>query len=133
MSYMKLRHASTSPSTSPDHYSMGSLFQRDTGNLKTLLFLFQQVRLNSVPPGSVESLRRTYKSGLCRLIQDYRAYLTSNIKETGPRKLRARTAGRPRKTTTFSITNTTCSGNQLFNDSLVSPGFDLYQLNQILL
>lgn len=78
-----------------------------------------QVRLNSVPLGSAESLRWSYKSGLGRLVQDYTAYLHRNIRETGPRK--PRTASGSRQTNTFK-TNITCPGDRLFSDSLVSPG-----------
>nr|XP_046266309.1 uncharacterized protein LOC124070440 isoform X2 [Scatophagus argus] len=77
-----------------------------------------QVRLNSVPLGSAESLRRSYKSGLSRLVQDYSTYLYRNIQETappGPGRARPRTASGPRQTNTFRITNTTCSGNDLLN------------------
>ncbi|XP_076607086.1 uncharacterized protein LOC143333040 [Chaetodon auriga] len=87
-----------------------------------------QVRLNSVPLGSAESLRWSYKSGLGRLVQDYTAYLHRNIRETGPRKPRARTASGSRQTNTFK-TNVTCSGDRLFNDSLVSPGVSVDTFN----
>ncbi|XP_037322964.2 uncharacterized protein LOC119215160 [Pungitius pungitius] len=41
-----------------------------------------QVRLKSVPRGSAESLRLSYKTALSRLVQGYTAYLHRNIKET---------------------------------------------------
>lgn len=85
-----------------------------------------QVRLNSVPLGSAESLRWSYKSGLGRLVQDYTAYLYRNIRETGPQKPRA--ASGSRQTNTFK-TNMTCLGDRLFNDSLVSPGVSTDALN----
>ncbi|CAJ1063429.1 uncharacterized protein LOC117813111 [Xyrichtys novacula] len=77
-----------------------------------------QIRLHSVPSGSAESLRRSYKTGFGQLIQGYTAYLFRNIRETPrPRKPRART----RQNDIFSITNMTCSSDQLFNISLVDP------------
>lgn len=92
-------------------------------DLKVSLFLFQQVRLHSVPLGSVESLRLSYKSGLGRLVQDYATYLRRNIQETPvPRKPKTRTDGGPRQTANISSpTNRTCSSYHLFNVSLVSP------------
>ncbi|XP_054881890.1 uncharacterized protein LOC129356327 [Poeciliopsis prolifica] len=41
-----------------------------------------QVRLHSVPSGSIESLRLSYKTGLNRLVSGYVAYLRKNILET---------------------------------------------------
>ncbi|XP_043996445.1 uncharacterized protein LOC122844761 [Gambusia affinis] len=41
-----------------------------------------QVRLHSVPSGSIESLRLSYKTGLRRLVSGYVAYLRKNILET---------------------------------------------------
>ncbi|XP_032432234.1 uncharacterized protein LOC116728316 isoform X2 [Xiphophorus hellerii] len=41
-----------------------------------------QVRLHSVPSGSIESLRLSYKTGLDHLIRGYFAYLRKNILET---------------------------------------------------
>ncbi|XP_056133375.1 uncharacterized protein LOC130110325 [Lampris incognitus] len=43
-----------------------------------------QVRLNSVPRGSAESLRLSYKTGFSRLMQGYTTYLRRNIQETAP-------------------------------------------------
>ncbi|KAL7390041.1 hypothetical protein ABVT39_013955 [Epinephelus coioides] len=83
---------------------------------------FHQVRLHSVPVGSAESLRLSYKTALGRLVQGYTTYLHRNIKETGapgPRKPRIRTASEPAQTDTFRRTNMTCSSNHSFNDSLV--------------
>lgn len=42
------------------------------------------IRLSSVPKGSAESLRLSYKTGLGRLVQLYGAYLRRNVKERGP-------------------------------------------------
>lgn len=94
-------------------------------NLKAPLFLFQQVRLNSVPLGSAESLRLSYKSGLGRLVQVYTAYLHRNIQETpGPPKHRTRPASGPRQANTFSITKMTCSSKNIsadkYNDTTTS-------------
>lgn len=85
-----------------------------------------------MPLGSAQSLRQSYKSGLNRLVQDYRAYLRRNINETaapGPGRPRTRTSSVPRQTSTFSITNVTCSGNGLFNDSLVGLTISADKLN----
>ncbi|XP_038127876.1 uncharacterized protein LOC119774434 [Cyprinodon tularosa] len=41
-----------------------------------------QVRLHSVPSGSIESLRLSYKTGFNRLLQGYVAYLRKNIMVT---------------------------------------------------
>lgn len=79
-------------------------------------FSIQQVRLNSVPRGSAESLRKSYMSGLAQLIQDYTTYLGRNVHETaasGPQK--NRTASVQRQADTLSYTNFTCT---VFNDSL---------------
>lgn len=42
------------------------------------------IRLFSVPRGSAESLRLSYRTGLGRLFQLYAAFLRSNVKERGP-------------------------------------------------
>lgn len=42
------------------------------------------IRLLSVPRGSAESLRLSYRTGLGRLVQLYAAYLRRNVKERGP-------------------------------------------------
>lgn len=114
-----------------DHYErmttkkrMSSLSMQQwlTGAAFHLHMRIHQVRLNSVPPGSVKSLRGAYKSGLSRLIQDYTSYLYRNIKETPPRrprKPRTRTVSGGRQTTTLSTTNETYSANGPFNSSLV--------------
>ncbi|KAJ3599142.1 hypothetical protein NHX12_033105 [Muraenolepis orangiensis] len=43
-----------------------------------------QVRLKSVPPGSAESLRLSYKTAFSQLVQDYASYLRRNVRETPP-------------------------------------------------
>ncbi|XP_029029325.1 uncharacterized protein LOC114869336 [Betta splendens] len=81
-----------------------------------------QVRLHSVPPGSVESLRLSYKSGLNRLVQGYKAYLRKHIRETeapGPNKAKTSTAGGLiRQTNTSRISNP--MSYHPFNISLLS-------------
>lgn len=42
------------------------------------------IRLFSVPRGSAESLRLSYRTGLGRLVQLYAAYIRRNVKERGP-------------------------------------------------
>lgn len=42
------------------------------------------IRLLSVPRGSVESLRLSYRTGLAQLVQLYASYLRRNVKERGP-------------------------------------------------
>lgn len=79
-----------------------------------------QVRLNSVPRGSVESLRRAYKSKFDCLVQDYTTYLRRNIQETaaaGPKKTQTDSAQQQ----TDTPTNLTCKYNVVFNDSLAEP------------
>lgn len=86
-----------------------------------------------MPSGTAESLRRSYRSGLAGLVLDYTAYLRRHIHETAaprPRKPRTRTSSVPRQANTFSITNMTCSGNGLFNDSLNSPSISTDKFNE---
>lgn len=86
-----------------------------------------------MPSGSAESLRRSYKSGLSRLVQDYTAYLRRNIQETAapePRKPRTRTCTVPGNTNTFNTTNMPCLGNGLFNGSLVTAVVSTDKLNK---
>ncbi|TNN61992.1 hypothetical protein EYF80_027827 [Liparis tanakae] len=86
-----------------------------------------QVRLHSVPPGSAESLRLSYKTAFDRLVPGYTAYLHRNIQETpAPRRPRAGTAGGSGQTDTLVRTNRTCSSNHIFNDSLVSTSTDKF-------
>lgn len=81
----------------------------------TSLLLFQQVRLHSVPLGSAESLRFSYKSALSHLVQGYTSYLHRNIQETpASRKPRARIVSRPENT------NISCSSHHISNNSLVN-------------
>ncbi|KAK1883335.1 putative ubiquitin carboxyl-terminal hydrolase 3 [Dissostichus eleginoides] len=74
-----------------------------------------QVRLHSVPLGSAESLRFSYKSALSHLVQGYTSYLHRNIQETpASRKPRARIVSRPENI------NISCSSIHISNNSLVN-------------
>ncbi|XP_008299273.1 uncharacterized protein LOC103371657 [Stegastes partitus] len=98
--------------TTKKRMSSESMQQWLTGAAFHLHLRIHQVRLHSVPSGSAESLRLSYKSGLGRLVQGYTAYLRKNIQETeapGPQKPRTRATKGPRQTNTSSITNMTCS------------------------
>jgi len=89
--------------------------------------LFRQVRLHSVPPGSAESLRLSYKTAFGRLVPGYTAYLHRTIQETpAPRRPRAGTAGGSGQTDTLVRTNRTCSSNHIFNDSLINTSTDKF-------
>ncbi|XP_053188308.1 uncharacterized protein LOC128371927 [Scomber japonicus] len=112
--------------TTKKRMSSAAMQQWLTGAAVHLHMRIHQVRLRSVPFGSAESLRLSYKSSLGRLVQDYAAYLRRHIQETGaprPRKPKTRTKGGPRQTTATisSLTNSSCLGQRLFNVSLVSP------------
>nr|XP_019941748.1 PREDICTED: uncharacterized protein LOC109628803 isoform X1 [Paralichthys olivaceus] len=108
--------------TTKKRMSSVSMQQWLTGAAFHLHMRIHQVRLRSVPLGSAESLRLSYKSGIGRLVQGYTAYLRRNIQETAPgsQKPSTGTTGRPRQTKTSNITNMACSGNHLFNGSQVS-------------
>ncbi|XP_035480555.1 uncharacterized protein LOC118300353 isoform X2 [Scophthalmus maximus] len=99
-----------------------SMQQWLTGAAFHLHLRIHQVRLHSVPLGSAESLRLSYKTGLGRLVQGYTAYLRRSIQETapGPQKPQTRTTSRSTQTNTSSIPNVTCSSNNHFNVSQVS-------------
>lgn len=78
--------------------------EMNTNMIRTLLFIVlranaadlmisQQVRLNSIPVGAAESLRRSFKAELNQLIEHYKVYLRRNIQETaapGPGKPKSR-------------------------------------------
>ncbi|XP_059207661.1 uncharacterized protein LOC131986626 [Centropristis striata] len=86
-----------------------------------------QVRLHSVPQGSAESLRLSYKTAVGRLVQGYTVYLHRNVRETpATRKPGTKTAGGPGQTNTSSRTNMTCSSDQIFNESLVDISDDKF-------
>ncbi|CAL8307558.1 unnamed protein product [Lota lota] len=64
-----------------------------------------QVRLKSVPPGSAESLRLSYRTAFSQLVQDYASYLRRNIRETPPsgthKPIAAQPDGQTLSATTF--------------------------------
>ncbi|XP_061817668.1 uncharacterized protein [Nerophis lumbriciformis] len=76
-----------------------------TGAAVHLHMRIHQVRLHSVPPGSAESLRFSYKTALNRLVQGYTVYLHRNIQETAPSE--------PRDI----VTNETCFGPLPFSSN----------------
>ncbi|KAM8834457.1 E3 ubiquitin-protein ligase TTC3 [Synchiropus picturatus] len=78
-----------------DHYErmttkkrMGTaaLQQWQTGAAVHLHMRIHQVRLHSVPVGSAESLRLSYRTGYGHLVQRYTSYLRKTIKETPARR-----------------------------------------------
>ncbi|XP_047462255.1 uncharacterized protein LOC125020795 [Mugil cephalus] len=113
-----------------DHYermitkkrmSSESMQQWLTGAAFHLHVRIHQVRLHSVPLGSVESLRLSYKSGLNHLVQRYTTYLRRSIKETGsPGPVQPRT-------NTSTPTNATCSSFyvSLTGPSVSADGFNM--------
>ncbi|XP_028323137.1 uncharacterized protein LOC114476078 isoform X2 [Gouania willdenowi] len=68
--------------TTKKRMSSESMQQWLTGAAFHLHMRIHQVRLHSVPLGSVQSLRLSYKTGWNRLVQGYTAYLHRNIQET---------------------------------------------------
>ncbi|XP_031163937.1 uncharacterized protein LOC116055983 [Sander lucioperca] len=107
--------------TTKKRMSSESMQQWLAGAAFHLHMRIHQVRLHSVPLGSAESLRLSYKTAFGRLVQGYTAYLHRTIRETpGARKPRSRTAGGLGQTNTLSKTNMTCLTNHIFNDSLVN-------------
>ncbi|KAI3373930.1 hypothetical protein L3Q82_022498 [Scortum barcoo] len=114
--------------TTKKRMSSVSMQQWLAGAAVHLHMRIHQVRLNSVPAGSVESLRLSYKSGLRHLVQGYTAYLHRNVKETGaprPEKPKNRTTSGPRQTDTFSTANISCSSNvSLVNLSMPTDSFN---------
>ncbi|XP_030228713.1 uncharacterized protein LOC115555822 isoform X1 [Gadus morhua] len=76
-----------------DHYErmtnkkrMGSEAMRQwlAGAAVHMHMRIHQVRLKSVPLGSAESLRLSYRTAFAQLVQDYASYLRRNIRETPP-------------------------------------------------
>ncbi|GAA6232088.1 uncharacterized protein LOC108893356 [Lates japonicus] len=119
--------------TTKKRMSSESMQQWLTGAAFHLHMRIHQVRLHSVPVGSTESLRLSYKTGLSRLVQGYTAYLRKNIQETAapsPHKPKPRTADGPRQTNTSGVTNMTCSSNLLFNISQVNPSTSADTFNE---
>ncbi|KAM4629079.1 uncharacterized protein ACJ7VT_001462 isoform 2-T2 [Polymixia lowei] len=66
-----------------------------------------QVRLHSVPTGSAESLRLSYKTGFSRLVQGYTAYLRRNIQETAPPGTRGPSGQRQTSANRSNLSNMT--------------------------
>ncbi|XP_042287780.1 uncharacterized protein LOC121910596 [Thunnus maccoyii] len=121
--------------TTKKRMSSVSMQQWLTGAAVHLHMRIHQVRLHSVPFGSAESLRLSYKSSLAGLVQDYANYLRRNIKETGAPRLRkpkTRTNSGPRQTRAniSSLTNSSCSSYRLLNVSLVSPSNSTDRFNE---
>ncbi|XP_040907988.1 uncharacterized protein LOC121191010 [Toxotes jaculatrix] len=119
--------------TTKKRMSSVSMQQWLTGAAFHLHMRIHQVRLNSVPLGSVLSLRLSYKTGLKRLVQGYNAYLRRNIQEIvapGPQKPKTRTTSGPRQTNISSKTNMTCSSNHLFNVTLVNASIATDRFNE---
>ncbi|KAL3970709.1 proto-oncogene protein c-fos [Sarotherodon galilaeus] len=110
--------------TTKKRMSSVSMQQWLTGAAIHLHMRIHQARLQSVPSGSVESMRISYKTGLGHLVRGYTAYLRANIQETpalGPQKPRTSAANRPKHANTSTITNMTCSNSLLVNGSQVGP------------
>ncbi|KAM6907188.1 E3 ubiquitin-protein ligase TTC3 [Xenentodon cancila] len=104
--------------TTKKRMSTESMLQWLTGAAFHLHMRIHQVRLHSVPLGSVESLRLSYKTGLNRLVQGYTAYLRRNIQEIQAppqQKPKTKESHWPKPTNTSGITNVT-----LFNSFLVN-------------
>ncbi|XP_041864985.1 uncharacterized protein LOC121654773 [Melanotaenia boesemani] len=101
--------------TTKKRMSTESMQQWLVGAAFHLHMRIHQVRLQSVPLGSAESLRLSYKTALNHLVQAYTAYLHRNIKETeapGPQKLKSsQPASGPRETHMFNMTNMNFSSN----------------------
>ncbi|XP_054481149.1 uncharacterized protein LOC129113055 [Anoplopoma fimbria] len=110
--------------TTRKRMSSASMQQWLAGAAFHLHIRFHQVRLNSVPQGSAESLRLSYKTAISHLVQGYKAYLHRNIKET-PATQKPRTEN-PGQTNTLGRTNMTCLSNHIFNDSLVRASTDTF-------
>ncbi|KAM4544863.1 uncharacterized protein PAE49_017653 [Odontesthes bonariensis] len=108
--------------TTKKRMSTESMQQWLAGAAIHLHIRIHQVRLHSVPMGSAEVLRLSYKSSLNHLVQGYKTYLRRNIQETealGPRKPSYGTARGPRQTNISSIINMSCSNSLPFNVTLV--------------
>ncbi|XP_056909350.1 uncharacterized protein LOC130537016 [Takifugu flavidus] len=102
--------------TTKKRMSTEAMQQWLTGAAFHMHMRIHQVRLNSMPVGAAESLRRSCKSELNQLIVDYKVYLRRNIRETAaprPRKRRNRQSGVLRQSSTFNQTSLTWSGPNL--------------------
>ncbi|XP_054610071.1 uncharacterized protein LOC129168633 [Dunckerocampus dactyliophorus] len=99
--------------TSKKRMSSVSMQQWLTGAAVHLHMRIHQVRLHSVPPGSAESLRLSYKTAFNRLVQGYTVYLHRNIQETAPST--PQNLRKAAKANISSVTNKTCSGPLSFS------------------
>ncbi|KAM4727126.1 uncharacterized protein FYW61_012765 [Anableps anableps] len=94
--------------TTKKRMSTESMQQWLAGAAFHLHLRIHQVRLHSVPSGSIESLRLSYKTGLSRLVHGYVAYLRKNILETeagGPLKQKAGPGSRMENSNTSRISD----------------------------
>uniref|UniRef100_H3CQC4 Uncharacterized protein n=1 Tax=Tetraodon nigroviridis TaxID=99883 RepID=H3CQC4_TETNG len=99
--------------TTKKRMSTEAMQQWLTGAAFHLHIRIHQVRLNSVPVGAAESLRRSYKSELNQLIEHYKVYLRRNVQVTappGPGKHKSRQSSVLKQTNPFNQTSLTCSG-----------------------
>lgn len=83
----KLKHALIKlyeSMTVQHHVSTTAVKQWINGAAIHLHMRIHGIRLFSVPRGSAESLRLSYRTGLGRLFQLYAAFLRRNVKERGP-------------------------------------------------
>nr|XP_015816640.2 uncharacterized protein LOC107386627 [Nothobranchius furzeri] len=103
--------------TTKKRMSTESMQQWLVGAAIHLHMRIHQVRLRSVPLGSVESLRLSYKTGLNHLIEGYTAYLHRNILEKVPLNPKPGPAMLLKDTT---ISNVTSSSALIPNSSMVN-------------
>ncbi|XP_035998505.1 uncharacterized protein LOC105939363 [Fundulus heteroclitus] len=92
--------------TTKKRMSTESMQQWLAGAAFHLHLRIHQVRLRSVPSGSIESLRLSYKTGLNRLVHGYVAYLRKNVLETeaaGPLKAKTGAGSRMENSNSSSI------------------------------
>ncbi|XP_077403323.1 uncharacterized protein LOC144036500 [Vanacampus margaritifer] len=96
-----------------------------TGAALHLHMRIHQVRLHSVPFGSVESLRLSYKTAFNRLVQGYTVYLHRNIRETAASAPQHRSNGTCSSELSFNISqaevfNETSHGGACKTDTVAS-------------
>ncbi|MED6260650.1 hypothetical protein ATANTOWER_025349 [Ataeniobius toweri] len=94
--------------TTKKRMSTESMQQWLAGAAFHLHLRIHQVRLHSVPSGSIESLRLSYKTGLNRLVHGYVTYLRKNVLETeatGLLKPKTGPGSRMENNSTSSISN----------------------------
>lgn len=75
-------------------------------DLNAHLFL-QQIRLQSVPLGSAQSFRLSYKTSLGHLIKKYTSYLRTNIQEVAPPRTKKPSTKADSKTKPTNLTHRT--------------------------